>query len=1069
MATGCQGGTSTTQQLQEQPGDEQQTIHPQTADVRSIPFSSLFCIGEDLNTESSSQTNDSQTPAVTGRLYKCEKCGKPCKSETGRKIHLNFCKRNKEAPAMPKTAGAQLTSEPSQDMTSQISQILYEPKVWGNHTLNDIDQIASAIFNEISSWRKNLFNIPSGAAGKKFVEEATRLINLWNDKTPIANVALKLLSILPSLMLQKPSKNSKSREHVKHLEKRLNLWKEGDFDSLTRECRLLQSKLSKTASDRTKSLSKRFSDLMFQGKVNAALKLLSNTTSSGIAPINDETLKALQEKHPMGQPKLNELLLEGPVDKIDPILFEAIDEELIQRMASKTKGSSGPSKLDAQMWQRMLLSKSFGDRSNDLCKAIAKMTRIMCTETCSKETGRDMEAFLSCTLIPLDKNPGIRPIGIGEVLRRIVGKTVTAFLKNEIQQAAGNLQLCVGQMGGCEAAVHAMADIFDDEETEAVLLVDASNAFNSINRNVMLHNITILCPYLATFVNNCYSSHIRLFAIGGIEISSSEGTTQGDPIAMALYGICLIPMTKNLETIPDTKQVAYADDITGAGKLLGLRKWWDELRSFGPEIGYFPEPTKSWLIVKPDLHSIAADIFEGTSIKITVKGHKHLGAAIGQSSHKNEFITKKVQSWVSELKVLSNIAATQPQAAYVAFIVGYRQKFNYTMRTINNIAELLQPVEETIRYRLIPALFDGRHCSDLERRILSLPVKMGGLGIINIQEEASFQYQTSRAMTKELCQRIKLQSEEAIDVQLGKNVLNALSRRRLAEHRNSLETIKQDLHPFNRKALEIASSQGASSWLTTLPLKDENYTLNKQEFVDAIHMRYGWNMKRLPAKCACTANFSIDHALSCHLGGYVIQRHNNIRDTLATMMREVCHDVSTEPQLIDVSEESVDLPRSTITGNEARADISARGFWQRYQRAFFDVKVCNLLAPSYRAKSINTSLSAQEKRKKSAYNQRILEVERGTFTPLVFGATGGVAREGSIFLSKLAEKIALKQKCDKSHIISGIRRKISFVLIRSVVACLRGERASRTFTPEQVALKDQKLNEVLSSFTSVDY
>ena len=113
-----------------------------------------------------------------------------------------------------------------------------------------------------------------------------------------------------------------------------------------------------------------------------------------------------------------------------------------------------------------------------------------------------MEAFLSCTLIPLDKNPGVRPIGIGEVLRRIVGKSIITILKPEILQSAGNLQLCAGQLGGCEAAVHAMGEIFDEDECEAVLLVDATNAFNSINRSVMLHNIKLICPALATFVEN---------------------------------------------------------------------------------------------------------------------------------------------------------------------------------------------------------------------------------------------------------------------------------------------------------------------------------------------------------------------------------------------------------------------------------------------------------------------------------------------------------------------------------------------------------------------------------------
>ena len=74
-----------------------------------------------------------------------------------------------------------------------------------------------------------------------------------------------------------------------------------------------------------------------------------------------------------------------------------------------------------------------------------------------------------------------RPIGIGEVLQRIIGKAILSVIKPEILSSAGNIQLCAGQAGGCEAAVHAMSDIFEEEETNALLLVDADNAFNLLN------------------------------------------------------------------------------------------------------------------------------------------------------------------------------------------------------------------------------------------------------------------------------------------------------------------------------------------------------------------------------------------------------------------------------------------------------------------------------------------------------------------------------------------------------------------------------------------------------------
>ena len=95
---------------------------------------------------------------------------------------------------------------------------------------------------------------------------------------------------------------------------------------------------------------------------------------------------------------------------------------------------------------------------------------------------------MACRLIPLDKKPGLRPIDVGEVLRRIAGKAIMILFKNDITHAAGASQLSAGQDAGDEAVVHAMHDIFSEGNTEAVLLIDAENAFNSINREVMLHN-----------------------------------------------------------------------------------------------------------------------------------------------------------------------------------------------------------------------------------------------------------------------------------------------------------------------------------------------------------------------------------------------------------------------------------------------------------------------------------------------------------------------------------------------------------------------------------------------------
>ena len=135
-------------------------------------------------------------------------------------------------------------------------------------------------------------------------------------------------------------------------------------------------------------------------------------------------------------------------------------------------------------------------------------------------------------------------------------------------------------------------------------------------------------------MNNCYSSLSRLFIIGEYELKSKQGTTQGDPVAMAIYAIAIIPMILMLVDIVINHQgkmrtLAFADDLSASRSAKGLKHWWDTLEKLGPKFGYYPQPSKSWLIIKPGLKADANKIFRGTDINITEKGQRHLGAVIG--------------------------------------------------------------------------------------------------------------------------------------------------------------------------------------------------------------------------------------------------------------------------------------------------------------------------------------------------------------------------------------------------------------------------------------------------------
>ena len=152
----------------------------------------------------------------------------------------------------------------------------------------------------------------------------------------------------------------------------------------------------------------------------------------------------------------------------------------------RTKGSGGPSGVDAVGVRRLVTCKSFKTSSVKLCDALALLTRKLCTQYVGPVS---VEGLTACRLIALDKGDGsVRSIGVGEVFRRIIAKCVIQITKPDIFDATGSLQVSAGQKSGSEAAVHAMNSMFSACETDAVLLIDATNAFNTLNRAATLHN-----------------------------------------------------------------------------------------------------------------------------------------------------------------------------------------------------------------------------------------------------------------------------------------------------------------------------------------------------------------------------------------------------------------------------------------------------------------------------------------------------------------------------------------------------------------------------------------------------
>ena len=267
-----------------------------------------------------------------------------------------------------------------------------------------------------------------------------------------------------------------------------------------------------------------------------------------------------------------------------------------------------------------------------------------------------------------------------------------------------------------------------------------------------------------------------------------------------------------------------------------------------------------------------------------------------------------------------------------------------------------------------------------------------------------------------------------------------IKKERLEKHEKVLEEVRKNLSKDEIRANDLAQLKGASAWLNSLPLKDEGYELNKREFFDAVQLRYRWGLKRLPLNCACKkSKFDADHALQCTTGGFIHKRHDRVRDAFAKLLNDVAYDVRVEPPLQPLTGES--LNRSANRQDEARLDIAARGFWQDDAMAFFDVRVFNPFAKTYIKTKLDAAFKQQnEKEKKTSYNQRVMDIEHGSFTPIVLSAYGGFGRETERFVSNLIHKIAEKKDMPVSVTANYIRTKISFILVKPQVLCMRGSR-----------------------------
>ena len=243
-------------------------------------------------------------------------------------------------------------------------------------------------------------------------------------------------------------------------------------------------------------------------------------------------------------------------------------------------------------------------------------------------------------------------------------------------------------------------------------------------------------------------------------------------------------------------------------------------------------------------------------------------------------------------------AKSEPHAAFAALTHGLMSRWTYLLWTIEGLATLLQPLDDTIRLLFLPSLSGRDAPSDDERALLALPARLGGLGLIN-PTTLTNEYDNSLRLSAPLSALITLQSADLGDAsEQQREVKATLRAERCRQPETTADKLKARLPSHLQCAADHASKKDSYSWVTALPIADHGFTLHKGAFRDALCLQYNSSLPHLPTSCVCGAGLTVEHALTCPTGGYTFIRHNEIHDLLAKLHTEVCRDVCiAEPHL----------------------------------------------------------------------------------------------------------------------------------------------------------------------------
>ncbi|GKB22324.1 putative reverse transcriptase domain-containing protein [Tanacetum coccineum] len=647
------------------------------------------------------------------------------------------------------------------------------------------------------------------------------------------------------------------------------------------------------------------------GHFTAAVKVLS---SSGVAPYCDDTIKALEAKHPYRPPP------SMPSNTFsEPPLVAEIDC-VLGCIKSFIKGTScGRDGLRAQH----ILDALCGEGSataTDLLKAITLVVNLWLAGRCPPILA---EFVASAPLTPLLKpDNGIRPIAVGTIWRRLVSKVAMKGVGKEMSKYLGDFQFGVGVSGGAEAVLHSANRVLSEYHNDgslAMLTVDFSNAFNLVDRSALLHEVRVRCPSISLWVDFLYGQATRLY-IGDTHIWSATGVQQGDPLGPLLFALVLHPL---IHKIRDSCKLLlhawYLDDGTVIGDSEEVSRVLDIITVSGPGLG-LELNIKKTEIFWPSCNG--TKLREGlfpVDIRRPPLSVKLLGGAVSRDAN---FISglamRRAANAVDLMSLLPQLHDQQSKLLLLRSCMGIAKLF-FCLRTCQPVhmekaalffdKGLRGSVENIV-------VCGGPFFGDLQWSLASLPIQFGGLGLYSAKVGSSYAFVASRAQYWVLKDHILCDSGicgmdvdyasalaclrdtiPSIDFNVFTNKDTAPSKAQqtlvsalFSEMVKDLE-VRFDMTVRQKAVFECLRAPHAQDFLLAIPIDGLGQHMSLVEYRTILKYRLMILLFPVDAICpvcrkACLDSFG-EHAVHCkELSGFKY-RHDMVRDVLFDMRRAV--------------------------------------------------------------------------------------------------------------------------------------------------------------------------------------